>query len=327
MGCWDVFCFICGNSCHEMLNNYIEDIKNTIEMVNLSSSYSKFTKNYYTKLKESKNIINDLIELEKNSKWMKKCSMLLTNDKIEHNMNEVSCNITFCNKNICANHMDKHINECGFVNEGKCGVFIHTDCWKFIKKNYNIELKFSNLPKIKLLNSKEKKKISYTEWHKIFDINYGDIEKYWMQDFDFAMLVADNKKHLCSSPLKNDKNISQIKKNFLALKIKNDTDRKGPSSSATFYDNGDIKLGNNKYFWIKKNNKWIQINDKPTKIKIEFDINKINKKQLKYLFTIPLIGQSNINPVFILSSIIKKNIYQLELLLLESYRENIKLTT
>jgi len=36
MGCWDVFCFICGNPCHSMLSGYeefgnekyIKDLKN-----------------------------------------------------------------------------------------------------------------------------------------------------------------------------------------------------------------------------------------------------------------------------------------------------------
>jgi hypothetical protein len=299
MGCWDIFCFICGNPCHQMSIDYINNIK---------------------KLKSYPNIINNLIDLEKNTRWMNKCSMLLTNDKIKHNMKEVSCNVTFCdNNNFCAKHMGKQISrdECSFIDN--CGVFIHTDCWKFIKNTYNIELKFSNLPKIKYLQSSELKKLK--DWNTIFDINYGDIKKYWRQYFEFVELVIDKKKYLCSSPLKNDKNIKQIKKNISALKIKNDSERIGPIVSATFYDEGDIKLGKNNFFWIKKNNKWLQINEKLIKIMVNIDITKLNNKQKKFIEHIPYIGQHNTNPIFIISSDnLKKNIYRLKLILSENYK-------
>ena len=313
MGCWDVFCFICGNPCHSMLINYIDSIKESVNQ-EIKSSYS--TK----KLKSYPNLINDLIDLEKNVKWMNKCSMLLTNDKVKHNMKEVSCNVTFCNNNFCATHMGKQINNSDCSITDNCGMFIHTDCWKFIKKIYNIELKFSNLPKIKYYKPSELKKIS--DWNTIFDINYGDIKTYWAQDFQFAELVVDKKKYLCSSPLKNDKNIIQIKKNISALKIKNDPERIGPIVSATFFDEGDIKLGKNKYFWIKKNNKWLQINEKPIKINIVIDITKLNNKQKKFIEQLPYIGQYNNNPIFIISSDNKKkNIYNLKLLLTETYKD------
>ena len=134
---------------------------------------------------------------------------------------------------------------------------------------------------------------------------------------------------MCSSPLSNDKNIKQIKLNISILNISilnipKYTKRKGPTVSATFYDNGDIKLGNNKYFWIKKNNKWVQISEKPITITIEINIKKINKKQLTYLEKLPYIAQHNTNPIFIVSSKnTKSSLYNIKLILTESYKENL----
>jgi hypothetical protein len=313
MGCWDIFCFICGNSCHSLSNNYINFIKENYNE-EIKSSYSTYSKKWIKKIKSSKTIINDLIELNKNVKWMDNCSILTVNNKVIHNVKETSCNITFCNDKSCITHMEPwlSVDECGFMSESNSGIFIHTDCWKFIKKNYNIELKFNMLPKENYNNNKN------------FDINYGDIENYWEQDFNFCNVLLDKKKYLCSSPLKNDKNIAQIKKNITNLKLKYDPKRIGPLVSATFYNEGDIKIGKNKYFWIKKNNKWTQINENPIKIKIDINIKKLNKKQSKYLDTLPFIGQYNTNPIFIISSErSKKDIYKLELLLIETYKDTL----
>jgi len=305
MGYLDVYCFICGNPCHSMLNNYIDDIQKDFNLEKIPSSYTPYIRNKIKKIQSCSNIVSELKELKTN--WMNKCSMLLVNDKIVHGVQESDGNITFTKHNFSARHMRKDLFKDTDCYDGNCGVFIHTDCWKFIKKNYKIELKFSNLPKIRCLTSIEMRKLTPIEWNKIFDINYGDIEKYWDQDFDFSEIIIDKKKYLCSSPLKEDKNIKQIKKNISALKLKYDPERIGPSVSATFYEDGDIKLGKNKYFWIKKNKKWVQITEKIIKI-----ITKPNKNLIK----IPYIGQQNVKPIFIISN--EKN--KLELLLTESYK-------
>ena len=288
MGCWDVFCIICGNPCHGMF----EDNQNT-----------EYIKNKIEKLKK----------LYKNTQWMNNCSMLLINNNIIHNVKEVSCNNYFCKKNFCAIHLSKDTlsSEYSFQNLGLSGIFIHSDCWKFIKKNYGINLKFGDLPKLQ-----------NNSYEKIFNINYGEIEKYMSQDFEFNQIVIDKKEYLCSSPLKNDKNIKQIKKNINALKIKNDPKRIGPSSSATFYNEGTIKIGKNNNFWIKKNNKWIIINENIIKINMTINLQKINKKDLNFLMKIPFIGMYNNNPIFIISSLLKKNNYELNLITIDSYKNN-----
>jgi hypothetical protein len=316
MGCWDVFCFICGNPCHSIFDSYINDIKELLKE-EIQSSYSSFTKKKIKKIQESPNIINSLKELNKNTKWMNKCTMLSVDDKVQHGFVEDACNIIFCKNNVCIYHMGKWTADYdwSFYNDESYGFFIHTDCWNFIKQKYKIQLKFSDLPKI----GQNKK-----TWDNIFDINYGDIEKYWAQDFEFAELIIDNKNYLCSSPLNNDKNIIQIKKNITALKLKNDPKRIGPLVSATFYNDNDIKLGKNNFFWINKNNKWIQINEKPITINITVNLNKLKKKQKNFIIKIPFIGQYNKNPIFIISSTkIKKNIYDLKLLLTISLKSKL----
>jgi len=252
----------------------------------IKSSYSKYTKSIIKKLQTKENIVAEIKELSKDVKWMDKCSMLLENDEVIHGVKEINCNVTFCKNGKCYEHISPGLDNYDKIPNG---FFIHTDCWKYIKNNYNINLKFSNLPPYSLTYSK------------IFKIDYGDIEKYWEQDFDFAGVVFDNKKHLCSSPLKNDKNISQIKKNISKLKLKNEPERKGPMISATFYKEGDIKIGNNKRFWIIKGNKWVEINEKPIKMKIKVDLNELNKKQQKFIENIPYIGQYNKEPIFLIA--------------------------
>ena len=321
MGCWDVFCFICGNPCHSMIVDYQylnEEIK---------SSYSKYSKDLIKKLQTRKNIVEELKELSKEVKWMDKCSMLLENDKVIHGVKEINGNVTFCKNSKCYEHISLSLDNYDKIPNG---FFIHTDCWKYIKKNYNISLKFSNLPPYSLTYSK------------IFKIDYGDIEKYWEQDFNFPEVVFDKKKYLCSSPLNNDKNISQIKKNISKLKLKNEPERKGPMISATFYKEGDIKIGNNKRFWVIKGNKWVEINEKPIKMKIKVDLNELDKKQQKFVESIPYIGQFNKEPIFLVAvkttksnvkpkrvskkvgpiNLLSSNI-ELEVILLESFKNKL----
>ena len=303
MGCWDVFCFICGNPCHSMFDNHIKEIKKYIDE-DINSSYSPYFKKKIKQFKACSNLINNLKELYKKTKWMNKCSMLLVDDKIIHNMKEINCNVAFSNNKTGAEHISMGLDVEPFDN-GK-GIFIHTDCWKYIKKNYNINLKFSNLPPY-IIDKKN--------YNKLFNINYGEIEKYWHQDFNFIDIAIDKKEYLCLKPDLEDKNISQIKKNISQLKLKNDPDRKGPIVSATFYNEGDIKIGINKNFWIIKGKKWVEINEKPIKIKVNINFSKLTNKQRKFFYGIKYIGEYNKNPIFYLSSN--------EFILLGSFKEKL----
>lgn len=298
MGCADIWCFICGNNCSGSndyeLDEYDEKKKDILEN-KLSPKHSKFYIKYVEEMDElikcNPNIRDDLIRLYKNTRWMINCTMLLKDDQVLHGFEEIDCWSTFKkdNKTIL------HFTDNGIIYQnGKpiytnpVGLFIHTDCWNYIKDNYQIELKFSHLPPVEHHRNK-----------KIFNINYGDIEEYWEQFFNFMNVVIDKKKYLCSSPLKNDKNISQIKKNINALKLKNNPNRKGPAVSATFYKNGNIRFGNNNNFWIIKSGKWVEIKEKIIEIKIDINLSKLNKKQYTFITSMPYIGEYNINPIFI----------------------------
>ncbi len=292
MGCWDIFCLICGNPCHGILDGTIDAYEEEILEDKLNPKQ-----------------MNELKQLKKKSKWMNKCTMLVTDGSIIHNLEEINCNVTFCNSKICVEQLTKYTKP-SFI-DGNFGVFLHTDCWKFIKKNYKVELSYNHLPKLKLDKD-----------DKLLDINYGDVEKYWNQDFEFGKIVIDKKTYLCSSPLSSDKNLSQIKKNISKLNLKNDPKRIGPLVSATFYKSGDIKVGKNKKLWIIKNNKWSEINEKVIDIDMDINITKLKNNQLKFLKELPFSAQFNVKPIFISSTKSnKKDIFKMNFIMTESFKD------
>ena len=93
MGCWDVYCSLCGISCGGFLAD-INELKNTI-------SNREFTK------------------ILKKIKWIERCTILLPNKKALHGFKEVNGNIKFCNnkKKICYN-----------IDNPLDGIVLHTDC-------------------------------------------------------------------------------------------------------------------------------------------------------------------------------------------------------
>lgn len=270
MGCWDCFCFICGNSCHEPFKTDDDEY----------------------------NVPNDF---KKKLKWLNKCTFLTQDNKIIHGCKEVGCNIEFEDKNkntyeqlMKYNVPNSNYKQIPLNTHFQYGIFLHTDCWRFIKKEYNLELKYGDLP------------IFYSNigLDKIFtQIDYGIIEKYWSQDFDFKNLYTSGMEYLSESPLTNKKNALRIKRNVSKLKIKNNNGRKSPITSATFYKENDIKIGCDGEFWIKSGSKWNKMSGKiiTKKIIIKFD----DKKQINLINNIPQIGYFNTKPIFIKS--IKKN--------------------
>ncbi len=278
MGCFDIYCFICGNPCHGLNKNIDKKI---------------------------------LLTYKKSFDWLNKCTILLVDDTVHHNLIEYGCNTEFKKKSLRVEHMYMYEE----AYNKNYGIFIHDDCYKFIKQTYNINLKFSYLPKFNNVEDN------------LYDFNYGDLDKYrydknkFRQFFNFEQLITDKKLYLSSSPLLNDKNVKQIKNNLKTLKFKNDIKRIGPPVSATFYDTDDIKIGFDNNFWKKTNNKWTLINEKPITLLINLKKN-MNTNQIKYLKTLRFIGQYDIKPIFIKS---KKN-NTLEIITLDTYKNNILLT-
>jgi hypothetical protein len=297
MGCFDIFCIICGNPCHGMFNP--KNIQEIIDEYNTTKKKNKYYDYIYEAYLKNPNLIKDLSKFRKKTLWMDKCTMLLVTNKVEHNCKEIACNISFANKNGKYTHLIGNYNSSNSLLSD--GIFVHTDCYKYIKLKYNVQLKYGNLPLI------DSKPINYYKTIKF--INYGNIEKYWEQDFLFEKIFVDNKQYLCSSPLKNDKNITQIKKNINSMKISNKyLLRPSPPISATFYSNGNMKVGNNGKLWIIKNGKWNEIKKDLCKIIITFDNKKITNKQNNFFKKLSFVGQYNNNPSFMISYTVKKSI-------------------
>lgn len=288
MGCWDIFCFACGNTCHSLFKDFIQGIEEDYKEY-IQSNKKEKNGSFYNKL--FKNISSDpkffskLKNLYKTTQWLNNNTFLTVDDKIIHGCREVSCNITFKDTKNNIYHQTLNTNQYNLLEKANCGVFLHTDCWKLIKSHYKISLKYSDLPA--LYEKKEYNKINPK-------INYGVIEKYWDQDFDFFNVTLDSNEYLCESPLKNVKNQSRIKKILTQLKINTDPKRTGPSVSATFYPEKTIKYGLDKGLWIKSGGKWVKLKEPIKSTSITVDYNKIDKN-------IVFIGEPSSIPIFISS--------------------------
>lgn len=302
MGCFDIYCLVCGNPCHSMFDAVTEYAEQIISRSKKHYIYEAYLKN--------PNLIKDLNKFKKHTLWMNKCTMLLTNNEVKHNCKEIACNFIFADKNKKKHytHLMEDYNVCFYEDRYiDSGVFIHTDCYKYIKLKHNIKLTYSNLP---LLDNGK------PNYYKLFKyINYGEIEHYWEQYFQFEKICIDKKEYLCYSPLKNDKNILQINKNINGMKISNKYIlRPSPPISATYYKKNNIKLGNNGKLWIVKNSKWNEINEDMYNINITIDLTKINSKQKSFLKKLSFISQFNNYGVFVKTITFKKNIYILDLI-------------
>ena len=266
---WDTYCCICGNSCKNV------DIEYLTELFEVYNEYSK------------KNLIKiDIVEIKnivKNLKWTKKTFSLQPTNIIYNSTNKIDCEDYLPFKNSSYLYDD-------ILN----GVLIHQDCWNFVKNNYNIELKYKDLP-VRYLDSDKNPPLS--------NIDYGEITKYLSQDFSYDELYVDNNTYMLDSPLlkTNKKNIDRIKKIITQFNIKKE-ERPSPSISATFYKNNEIKLGNDNFFWIIKNGRWTKIKDEVFKKTIIFD-KKINKniKKISIINKIPAIGEYSKEPLFVLN--------------------------
>jgi hypothetical protein len=268
---YDRFCPICGNT-----NVYNKFDKYTDE--NMNDFFDRF-QNLIKDEKHKKNIISELKSYTKDFKWLNQVTVLTpwnTNKKfIDYNDPDYTAS------------MENNYNLESLTNFDY-GLWVHTDCVNFIKKIYKIDLKFSDLPFI--LSSK-----GYNI-NTIENIDYGPMLKYNWQYIDYAQMYFDKNIFISFSPLKNSKNALRIKKICNQIKFKKN--RAGPSVSATFYKNNDIKFGNNNKFWIKKNNKWVQLNDEVEKKTLIYN-NKNVENYYDKLIKIPFIGYFNTIPLFI----------------------------
>lgn len=302
MGCWDIYCFLCGCTTHSLKFDHEIFLEN-LELYKSNKGHKSF-KTYFKPIYEFyqsdiKGFIKKTNLMNKNTKWLNNCTFLCADNKIIHGCKEINCNITFQDKN---NNVYKNLTyyEDNFAEQ--YGVFIHTDCWKFIKKEYGINLNYSYLP-IDIHDETKSKIFSF--------VNYGVIEKYWKQYFNFIQMIVDNNEELLISPLKSILVSNGIKKIFSKLKIRTDTNRKSPIVSATFYKPNTFRVGLDKNIWQVKVNKWIKCADT---VKIKFSSPKSNviKKTV-------LVGDYNLEPIFIINFTQNKKMFEYEILTTKEY--------
>lgn len=293
MGTWDSWCFICSNTCHHYFENNIEYIEGVYEkyIKNGKRIKGKFDKELCKKIDNDPEYIEKLKNIVIKTKWLDKCTFLTNCDKVIHGCREVGGNIEFEDNKGNLYYQDVNYNIYPEIEyKTKKGIFLHDDCYKFIKSTYKIDLKYSDVAVIP--SSNDYNKIN----HKI---KYGEIEKYWAQSFDFEKMMMDNNEYMIEPPLKNEKNAQRIKKIITQFKFNTDKNRKGPAVSATFYPENTIKYGINGLLWIKSKGKWSELKDSNKKDKIKVDLNNMSEEERKYLESIVCYGEQSEKPLMI----------------------------
>jgi len=257
MGCFDVYCSICGGS---------------------SSSDSCIE----TCPKELIENIRSLI------KWQDNVILLLADDYVSGVMNEINCNSTFQ----LVKNSKEQIN-LDFRNNKyfRKGIFVHKDCYDFVKSKLGIELKYSDFP-----DTIKKSREMFT-----FDVDYGKISNYTKgQYFDYKSLIKDKNIFLITSPLEKSSNGTKKQRHIVSVlnKLKIRKGRKSPLCSATWYKNGTIKIGNNGHLWGVSKRKWIEITDyyhfQGTN---KFKPSKTTDMLIEKLLKLPQKGESSNNTI------------------------------
>ena len=108
MGCFDVYCLLCGNPCRGLLPGstkiFLENINYYKEKyINSTSKKNQFYReklkmlyDYYSK---NPDFLNTIKEYEKLTAWMNDCTFLTVQNKIIPNCKEISCANYFVDKN------------------------------------------------------------------------------------------------------------------------------------------------------------------------------------------------------------------------------------
>ena len=255
MGSSDLYCDICGGPTYSrpiitntlLLKKYLgkgkyygikpdgwwEDAEGLIN----------FIKKHYRKLglpkmdDEDYNILIKSINTPKEHKWQDKLTLFTDKKKIK---DVISAGEPFIELDDGVKYESKD-----FKTDGdKWGYVIHNDCCKVLKSKYG-EITFNDLLDVKISSL---------------------LEGYQGQYFYSSLAYLENPS-LLESPLKNKNNrdnILKIKliinKNIKQLK----KDRPSPSESATLFDNGTKRKGNDGNTWIVSENKnkikkWIKL--------------------------------------------------------------------
>ena len=177
MELFDTYCIICGNPHNDAseLEDYIDKLNNK------QMACNKDPINY------------KLEQFIKKTKWLNKCIFLTKDDEIVHKCSSKNNGCFVSENNNIEYRIMSYKNNSENKLDIKYGIPVHKDCWKFIKCNYLLELKYSDIDS----------KI-------IFNDDNDLINKYCNQFMNFIKLFTDKNLYLCYSPLKDINNIYRI---------------------------------------------------------------------------------------------------------------------
>lgn len=190
----------------------------------------------------------------------------------------------------------------------KRGAMIHTDCWKYIKNKYNIELCHGDLPYINTIDLSPKMHDLMTTHADGLAVNFGEIQKYQLQYFDLIGCIRDGNHWMIDIPqnTKNPRNITRINKIVKQYKLNRSNSRPSPNISATFFVDGVIKIGNDMKFHIIRKGRWYPTNEKV--ITKHYEVSHDRKqyransdiiRRNKFLNKLKQIGSYSYQPIFI----------------------------
>ena len=289
MGCWDAPCIICGAPPNRQGEMYSSEENIVVEM----------PKEYY-----------DL------TKWLLNCTLLLPDGQIVHNYIETACNTEFESKDGKGKSIigQPEINEID-LSTGELtpfGMWLHDDCWKYIKNYLGINLSYNYLPEHQ-----------WTIYGFIDGVKYGGIEGYQSQDFEFYEMFQNKDQYMVISPLGKSKdaakNRTRLNKILSQLKltkseVKKRKNRPSPPISATLVKSNAFSIGNDGKVWKKVAGKWAKAMPKGkefTKLEVELDYtNKVDPKGKRLINrNIFMREQTSYekNPVFIMKYDLKKD--------------------
>jgi hypothetical protein len=287
MGCYDIYCVICGITTG--IHWYENDFENLEDILD-KGKYNLINKKTYKELKKEKEIDKDLIEnyrkfikdvnkIKSKFNWCKD-TCLITNKNVINTSNLV--------EDVTGNFYNKHKDSeplyitqkdlWGYYKPENRALICHKSCYKLLSEKLNYKLESDNI-------SNKLNRNSLLQ-------SYGTIvDKYTsMQEFPWIGMIINNhffwydlleeKKKLKISnninflmnPLKNEKNESRIIKiwkpivnQILKKKIIIKKDRPSPSESATLFELGKKKRGNdgNMYIIVVNKNgvkRWKKVN-------------------------------------------------------------------
>ncbi len=160
MGCWDIFCIVCG-----LPPNFIEFNIEKEDLLKLG--------------------ITDK-EYRKRLRWLKRSVFLISTNQVIKNCEEVGCNIHFRSKNkksyVATVDSKEFIKY--YSNFDNFGYFIHDDCYKYVKKYHKIDLKLGDFYLDKGVSDVRGDVSKY--WDQYFNI-FGLIKdnNFWMAESPF----------------------------------------------------------------------------------------------------------------------------------------------